>query len=112
MTQAVPARSVRVIDGDTIRLSNGERVRLLNIDTPEMPPRSQCESERLLALEATARLKSLMRGGDVVLYPGPADRDRYGRLLRRAEINGVDLGEQLIREGLAQRWAGAKARWC
>ncbi len=33
---ATPVRLARVIDGDTIALTNGERVRLLQIDTPEV----------------------------------------------------------------------------
>lgn len=111
-TQTVSGRRVRVVDGDTLRLPDGERVRLLNIDTPEMPPRSQCENERRLALEAKARLQALVREGELIFQPGPRDRDRYGRQLRRVEINGRDLGDQLIVEGLAQPWAGAKANWC
>lgn len=103
---------VYVIDGDTIRLPDGERVRLLGIDAPEMPPRSACEQEAALALDAKARLLSLVRAGELKLYAGKDDRDRYGRLLRRVEANGEDLGQTLVREGLAQHWKGRKATWC
>lgn len=103
---------VRVIDGDTLQLPDGERVRLLNIDTAEMPPRSACELERVLALRAKARMQQLVLSGRLVLYAGARDQDVYGRSLRRVEIDGRDLGEQLIAEGLAQRWTGENAQWC
>lgn len=103
---------IRVIDGDTVHLPDGERVRVLNIDTPEMPPRAQCDVERDLAFRAQARTQEMMLAGEVKLYAGLRDRDRYGRQLRRIEVDGRDLGEQLISEGLAKRWTGSKAQWC
>ncbi|MDG2522184.1 thermonuclease family protein [Caulobacter segnis] len=112
IAEAVDIVPVRVIDGDTFDLPNGERVRILNIDTAEMPPRSACETERDLAVRAKMRLQQLMASGPIVLHAEERDRDRYGRRLRRVEIDGRDLGEQLIAEGLAQRWAGGKAQWC
>ena len=36
-------------------------------------------------------------------------RDRYGRIVARIEIDGVDLGERLIARGLAQPWRGAES---
>jgi len=114
--QPSPAASVvvtRVIDGDTFVLSDGERVRIENIDTAEMPPRSQCPYERKMALAAKARLGELVRaGGPVTLHRGLRDRDAYDRLLRRVKAAGRDVGDQLVAEGLAQRWMGRKASWC
>jgi micrococcal nuclease len=103
----------RVIDGDTLALAGGERVRIANIDTAEMPPRSQCEREAQLALKAKSRLSELVRaGGSVTLSRTGRDKDRYGRLLRTVRINGRDVGDQLVQEGLAQRWQGRRASWC
>lgn len=86
-----------MIDGDTIVVMlDGveERVRVIGIDTPE---RDACGFD-----EATAELERLLAGGLVDLYGGIADdRDRYDRLLRYLEIDGVDLGYVLIGEGLA-----------
>lgn len=108
-----PARIVRVIDGDTVVLADGEHVRILNIDTPEMPPRSRCATERDLALAAKARLSEIVRQGDnVTLTRQGRDRDQYDRQLRRIRVDGQDVGEMLVREGLAQPWRGYKAEWC
>ncbi|RAK52624.1 thermonuclease family protein [Phenylobacterium deserti] len=107
------ARVARVVDGDTLLLVGGERVRLLNIDAPEMPARASCEREAALALEAKARLENLApAGAAVTLRRDGEDRDRYGRLLRRLEVDGEDVGQRLTREGLAQTWRGRKAQWC
>lgn len=107
------AEVVRVIDGDTFELSDGERVRIANIDTAEMPPRARCALEEHMALKAKARLEDLVRGGnEISLVSTMRDRDRYGRLLRRVRIDGQDVGDKLVEEGLAQRWRGRKAQWC
>jgi endonuclease YncB( thermonuclease family) len=91
------AQVVRVIDGDTIVITlDGieERVRVIGIDTPE---RGDCGF-----VEASEELERLLSGGVVELLGGIADdRDRYDRLLRYLEVDGIDLGYLLIREGFA-----------
>lgn len=106
------AHVARVIDGDTFELAGGERVRILNIDAAEMPPGSQCGAERDLALAAKARLSEVVRQGEVTLVREGRDRDRYDRQLRRVRVDGQDVGDLLVREGLAQPWRGHKANWC
>lgn len=106
---------IYVVDGDTLRLPSGERVRLVGIDTAEMPPRAACDREVQLALAAKARLQQLVRGAEEVSLRRPAgerDRDRYDRLLRDVFVDGHDAGDILVSEGLAQVWRGRKARWC
>jgi endonuclease YncB( thermonuclease family) len=84
----------RVIDGDTIEVSDGNRVRLIGIDTPE---RGECGYD-----EATAALRSLIGGAQVRLVPGARDDvDRYGRLLRYVEADGMDANLEMVRSGLA-----------
>ncbi len=107
--------AIYVVDGDTLRLPTGERVRLVGIDTAEMPPRAACDREVELALEAKARLQQLVRGAEEVVLRRPAgerDRDRYDRLLRDVLVDGRDAGAILVSEGLAQVWRGRKAQWC
>jgi len=84
----------RVVDGDTLKLSNGQTVRMIGIDTPE---KGQCGFA-----EASARLNQLV-GGQTVATPAGArdDVDRYGRVLRYVETAAVDAGQVLINEGLA-----------
>lgn len=85
---------VQIIDGDTIEVEGGQRVRLIGIDTPE---RGQCGYS-----EAAFVLAGIIRGRPVVLVPGARDdTDRYGRLLRYVEVDGVDANLEMIRSGRA-----------
>jgi endonuclease YncB( thermonuclease family) len=87
-----------VYDGDTLTLRDGRRVRLLQIDTPELGS-GECYSRA-----ARAALVSLAPPGKrVVLDADPAlDRtDRYGRLLRYVKRNGVNVNVELARRGAA-----------
>jgi endonuclease YncB( thermonuclease family) len=102
VAQGPPAAStvwsvVSVIDGDTFdaeRDGTRERVRVIGIDTPE---REQCGYA-----EASAALTEAIGGGSVTLVSGAeTDRDTYGRLLRYVEVDGADVGLDLIERGLA-----------
>ena len=83
----------RVVDGDTIELGNGETVRLVGMDTPEV---GECGFER-----ASANLGRLVLGQQVRLGTIDEDRDRYGRLLRYVDVGTQDAGLRLIKNGLA-----------
>jgi endonuclease YncB( thermonuclease family) len=84
----------RVIDGDTVQLEGGQRVRLIGIDTPE---HGDCGSA-----SATRALREHVEGRRVQLRNPLAvdDRDRYGRLLRYVERDGSDAGYELLEAGL------------
>lgn len=88
-------------DGDTLRLADGRRVRLLGIDTPEMNHRRGAPQP--LARQALASTQSLLpRGGPVRLTRDRQTRDRYGRELAHAfRPDGASVEEALLREGLA-----------
>jgi endonuclease YncB( thermonuclease family) len=83
----------RVIDGDTIELGNGEAVRVVGIDTPEV---GECGFEA-----ASAAMSRLVLGKRVQLTISDEDRDGYGRLLRYVDVGETDAGLQLIRNGRA-----------
>lgn len=83
----------RVIDGDTIELGDGERVRLVGIDTPET---GECGY-----LKARDRLAALVEGRTVTLGMSDEDRDSYGRLLRYVDVGSTDAGLRLLEAGLA-----------
>ena len=93
------ARIDHVADGDTVDLTNGQRVRLVQIDTPEVYFSAECWGK-----EASAETKRLLPPGTLVrLTVEPAtDRvDEYGRLLRyvvRAR-DGLNVNVQLVRLG-------------
>ena len=87
----------RVIDGDTIELENGEVVRYLLIDTPEIAhPEKPVEC---FGPEATERNRQLVEGRRVRLERDMTDRDAYGRLLRYVYADGTMVQAELVREG-------------
>lgn len=82
----------RVIDGDTIVLESGERVRLIGVNTPERGKPG--------AKEATAFLRDLLEGEVVLLsydrHNAPSYRDRYERLLAYVAL---DVNLAVVRHG-------------
>ena len=92
--QASQVDVIRVIDGDTIVISGDERVRLIGIDTPE---NGQCGFD-----EAKQALEKLLASGSATFYSGTtSDKDKYDRLLRYIEVEGIDIGLNLISNGFA-----------
>ncbi len=112
LVSGASAASIRTIDGDTIEV-DGETIRILNIDTPEIR-HAQCDAERRLGEVAKNRVRQLLAGGTIGIRRGDGSRmtDKYGRTLAVIDINGVDIGEQLISEGLARPWTGKRRSWC
>lgn len=104
--------AVKVIDGDTIIL-DGETVRIHNIDTPEIGSPT-CQAELKAGLKAKQRLQAIVKGKTVHLKRGDGSRmtDRYGRTLALVFVDGRDVGEQLVSEGLARAWDGRRRAWC
>jgi micrococcal nuclease len=88
----------RVIDGDTIVLSNGEKVRLIGVDTPETKhPQKPVE---YYGKEATAFTKKMVGGKVVKLKYDVQDRDKYGRLLAYVYlVDGTFLNAEIIKQG-------------
>lgn len=74
------AKVARVIDGDTIVLDSGQKVRLILVDTPETKhPKKGVE---FYGREASAYTKKALEGKTVYLQKDVSEVDRYGRLLR------------------------------
>lgn len=84
----------RIIDGDTVELDSGEKVRYLGIDTPEKNERGYSE--------ATELNRRLVEGQQVHLEYDVQCKDRYGRLLAFVCADGTMVNEELIREGHAK----------
>jgi endonuclease YncB( thermonuclease family) len=99
-----------VVDGDTIWLG-GEKIRVADIDAPEThEPR--CAAEQKLGDQATRRLRELLNNAAISLQPIDRDKDKYGRKLRIVLVDGQSVGERLVDEGLARRYAGGRRPWC
>ncbi|MBN9987185.1 thermonuclease family protein [Rhizobium laguerreae] len=99
-----------VVDGDTFRF-NGEKIRIADIDTPELSP-PRCEAERIKGEAAKSRLLTLLNAGKFSLTAGFREEDKYGRKVRTVSRAGNSLGDVLIKEGLARPWDGARHGWC
>lgn len=100
-----------VVDGDTFHL-DGMKVRIADIDTPELSP-PRCDYERQLGEKAKARLRDLLNAGPFTLQSDRRDVDKYGRKLRTVhQPDGTSIGLILVREGLARQWDGARHPWC
>jgi micrococcal nuclease len=88
----------RVVDGDTLELEGGKRVRLLQVDAPE-PGQDECYGR-----EAGAVLAELLPRGSVVRLeaePSLGTVDDYGRLLRYVFADGANVNVVLVRRGAA-----------
>lgn len=95
------ARIEYVVDGDTVALTNGRHVRLVQIDTPEVYFSAECYGKR-----ASKITKHLLPPGTAVrLYREPKTDtvDSYGRLLRYVVRvrGGLNVNVQLVRVGAA-----------
>lgn len=95
-----------VVDGDTVHLEDGGRIRLLQIDAPE-------EASECYGRAATRALNVLAgRGAEVVLERDPEldDRDGGGRLLRYVLIDGRNVNLELVARGAAAPYFFRNAR--
>ncbi|TVR00732.1 MAG: hypothetical protein EA399_03335 [Desulfovibrionales bacterium] len=94
------ARVQWIPDGDTIHLEDGQQVRLLGIDAPEMG--RDGEPDQYYARESRDYLRRLIGGQPVHLESDGQGLDRYGRLLAYAFLpDGRMVNEVLVEEGLA-----------
>ena len=91
----------RVVDGDTLRLSDGRSVRMIGLNTPELG--KQGRSDEPFAVAARKRLEALVAasGGRVGVLLGKESKDHYGRTLAHVYgAEGANLEAQMLAEGL------------
>lgn len=91
----------RVVDGDTLRLSDGRSVRMIGLNTPELGKKGR--SDEPFAVAARQRLEALVAASDgrVGLLPGKESKDHYGRTLAHVySADGANLEAQMLAEGL------------
>ena len=91
----------RVVDGDTLRLSDGRSVRMIGLNTPELGKKGR--SDEPFAVAARQRLEALVAASDgrVGLWPGKESKDHYGRTLAHVySVDGANLEAQMLAEGL------------
>lgn len=90
----------RVIDGDTMVLENGDTVRYLGIDAPEMG--KQKGGPEFFAREATKYNKKLVLLKKVRLEFDEERKDVYGRLLAYVFVKNVFVNGELVKLGYAR----------
>lgn len=118
--RATPAVVDYIFDGDTfaayVKLEDdieiSVRVRLRNVDTPEI--HGDCEYEIEMANRAKARLAELAPVGTTVELFGIKDDKYLGRIDAYVILpDGRDVGSLLIKEGLGRPYSGGRrAPWC
>ncbi|GGX50469.1 nuclease [Tateyamaria omphalii] len=97
---------IRVIDADTVDVGE-TRVRLHAIDAPEQDQLCQTDqgADFACGVWATERVVDAFGGQRAVCHQ--LDIDRYGRLVAKCAVQGVDMGQHIVREG----WAFAYRRY-
>lgn len=123
--EPVGSSEIRVTDGDTI-LAHGKVYRLVGFNAPETF-KARCADERTLGVKARARLQALINAGALDLTevqcscaPGTEGTQscNYGRSCATLKANGIDVGQTLIKEGLAEVYVCGRYRcpkrrdWC
>lgn len=89
----------RVIDGDTIEIEGGERVRYIGINTPEtVDPRQKVQC---FGREASEKNRELVAGKKVRLERDVSEWDKYKRLLRYVYVNETFVNLELVKQGFA-----------
>lgn len=96
---------VRVVDGDTIEIEGGQKVRLVGVDTPEtVDPRRPVGC---FGKEASNETKKLIEGKKVILTKDTSETDQFSRLLRLVYLkledgNTLFVNDYLVRQGFAK----------
>ena len=88
-----------IIDGDTIEVSSGRRVRYIGINTPEIGGHGT--KEECFGVIAKNENTTLVSGKTVRLVSDVADKDEYGRLLRYVYVGNEFINDILVRQGYA-----------
>ena len=91
------AKVIQVIDGDTITVAGGYRVRYIGIDTPEIYPVKEA-----YGAEAWRANRLLVEGKEVRLERDVSQTDKYGRLLRYVYVDDILVNAELVKQGLAE----------
>jgi len=96
----ITVKVIRVIDGDTMEIDHGDKVRFIGINSPEAKdPRKglECYSQ-----EAYEKTKELLEGKTVILETDISERDVFGRKLAYVWLEDVLINQLLIAQGYAQ----------
>ena len=99
-----------VASGDSFYLG-GKTVRLAGIEAPQIYG-AACPKEAALGQTSAARLQALLNAGQLQLTEVGPDLERYGLLLRNVAVDGKDVGQAMVRDGLARNIGDLTRNWC
>lgn len=97
----------RIVDGDTIEIATGQKLRYIGIDTPET--KDPKKTKQCFGEEAAVKNKELVEGKRIRMEKDVSETDRYGRLLRYVYVTDstaspeatIFVNEYLVKEGYA-----------
>ena len=92
-------RVTYIVDGDTIEVEGGRRVRYIGLDTPEIAGHGT--KEECYGTIAKDENSVLVSGKTVRLVSDVTDKDEYGRLLRYVYAGDAFVNDILVRQGYA-----------
>lgn len=97
---ATLVKVTRVVDGDTIEIEGGIKIRYIGINTPETVAPNKPVA--CFGHEASDKNKELVLGKGVRLEKDVSETDKYGRLLRYVYLDNVMINNELVKQGFAQ----------
>jgi len=96
---------LKVVDGDTIKLSNGRLLRYIGLDTPEVRIKDKNGDFKYMpqpfSLEAKEFNRKLVDGKDIRIEFDFEKTDRYGRLLGYCFVDETFVNAKLVEQGYA-----------
>lgn len=90
------AKVTRVLDGDTVELENGDKIRYLLVDTPEVSGGGDCYSANALQFNS-----DLVLGKTIQISYDVECTDAYDRTLAYVSVNGQEVNSLLVQRGYA-----------
>jgi hypothetical protein len=102
---------VLVLEPDALVI-DGRHVRLSNAAAPHFAPHASCWAEALAAREVRQNVQGLVAGAREVTVTPTGGADEYNRILARVTVDGVDLGQSLLDDGLAAAPGATPFDWC
>ncbi|WP_269713273.1 thermonuclease family protein [Caulobacter sp. NIBR2454] len=100
-----------VISADILVL-DGKHIRLGNAFAPETIPDARCWAEAVAARQATGVVQRLINNARTVTVEPTGGQDEYNRAFSIVILDGLDLGQVLIDNGLAARRTAERFNWC
>ncbi|MFA6603205.1 MAG: thermonuclease family protein [Candidatus Shapirobacteria bacterium] len=91
---------IRIVDGDTVEIEGGLRLRYIGVDTAEIG--SGKKTDECYAREAKVKNEELVLNKEVELEKDVSETDRFGRLLRYVWVDGKMINEELVASGYAK----------